>query len=98
MLFIREQNELKEKLLLEDVDDWSKFRITADVTEQFPKKPYLKYVGGVDLSFIKGDNINACAAFVILKLPELKVSYKCILIIVIAYQNVKSIYFMLILG
>ena len=32
--------------------------------------------GGVDISFVKGDSINACAAFVILKFPELVVVYE----------------------
>ena len=35
----------------------------------------LKYVGGVDISFIKGDDTNACAALVILSFPQLQVVY-----------------------
>ena len=33
----------------------------------------LQYVGGVDLSFVKGDDVNACAALVVVKLPDLEV-------------------------
>ena len=31
------------------------------------------YIGGVDMSFIKGDNVNACAAFVVVSFPQLEV-------------------------
>ena len=58
-----EQNKLKEKLVTDD-DNW----ITNN--EQ------LKYIGGVDISFIKGDPINACAAYVILSYPDLKKVYE----------------------
>ena len=34
----------------------------------------LQYVGGVDLSFVKGDSVKACAALVVVKLPELEVT------------------------
>eukprot|EP01029_Cantina_marsupialis_P015632 TRINITY_DN3433_c0_g1_i1.p1 TRINITY_DN3433_c0_g1~~TRINITY_DN3433_c0_g1_i1.p1 ORF type:complete len:252 (+),score=81.35 TRINITY_DN3433_c0_g1_i1:117-872(+) len=36
----------------------------------------IRYVGGVDISFIKGDPVNACACFVVLTYPELKVVTK----------------------
>lgn len=31
------------------------------------------YVGGLDISFVKGDSVNACAALVVVHLPNLKV-------------------------
>ena len=34
----------------------------------------LQFIGGVDLSFVKDDNVNACAALVIVEYPSLKVS------------------------
>lgn len=37
------------------------------------------YVAGVDISFVKGDAVNACAALVILSFPDLEVSYAAIL-------------------
>jgi hypothetical protein len=43
------------------------------------KKMY--YVAGVDISFVKGDDVNACAAVVVLSFPDLKVGNcfpKCI--------------------
>jgi len=30
------------------------------------------YIAGVDISFIKGDDVNACAALVILSFPQLQ--------------------------
>ena len=34
----------------------------------------LTYIAGVDISFVKNDNINACAACVVVKLPDFDVS------------------------
>lgn len=31
------------------------------------------YVAGVDVSFVKGDDVNACAALVVLSFPQLEV-------------------------
>jgi len=36
----------------------------------------LTYVAGVDISFVKNDAVNACAAFIVVKLPDFTV---CIL-------------------
>lgn len=33
----------------------------------------LTYVGGLDISFVKGDDVNACAALVVIHFPSLKV-------------------------
>ena len=67
---IREQCELKEKLIKEDVVDW--FNKDSDDNE----KVQLHHIGGVDISFVKGDDKHACAALVILSYPELEVLYK----------------------
>ena len=32
------------------------------------------YIAGVDISFVKGDNVNACAALVVLNFPKLQVN------------------------
>lgn len=48
-----------------------------DDTEEWQRSPDfsgLERVGGVDLSFIKGDNVNACAQLVVLSYPDMKVS------------------------
>ncbi|XP_012410340.1 endonuclease V [Trichechus manatus latirostris] len=36
----------------------------------------LQRVGGVDVSFVKGDSVNACASLVVLSYPELEVVYE----------------------
>ena len=45
----------------------------SENAKDHPGRRALEYVGGVDISFVKGDNVNACAALVILKLPSLEV-------------------------
>lgn len=32
------------------------------------------YVGGMDISFVKGDDVNACAALVVCSFPDLEVN------------------------
>jgi len=34
----------------------------------------LQRVGGVDVSFVKGDSVSACASLVVLSYPELEVT------------------------
>ncbi|XP_033107975.1 endonuclease V-like [Anneissia japonica] len=60
-----EQKELKTKLVCEDVEPWQQKSDFSGLT----------YVGGVDLSFVKGDDINACACLVVCSYPDLKVVY-----------------------
>ena len=72
-LYYREQKSLKRQMMLDDVEDWAKFHITPENAKDHPGRRALEYVGGVDISFVKGDNVNACAALVILKLPSLEV-------------------------
>ncbi|GAA6110384.1 endonuclease V isoform X1 [Tachysurus ichikawai] len=69
----REQECMKQRLVLEDTEAWQKeldFR-------------GLERVGGVDLSFIKGEEHKACAQLVILNYPELQVLIIIIIIIII---------------
>ena len=72
--FHREQLELVQQVRIEDVEDWAKYRVTSENSDKHPDVKPLRYIGGVDISFIKGDNVNACAAFVVLNYPELEVS------------------------
>uniref|UniRef100_A0A9J8APE5 Endonuclease V n=1 Tax=Cyprinus carpio carpio TaxID=630221 RepID=A0A9J8APE5_CYPCA len=62
----REQARLRESVKEEDTEDW----------QRSPDFSGLKRVGGVDLSFIKGDDINACAHLVVLTYPHMKVLYE----------------------
>ena len=64
---------MKKQLVLEDIDDWAKYRITPENAAHFRGRP-LEFIGGVDISFVKGDNVNACAALVVINYPELEVN------------------------
>ena len=61
----REQIELKKKLVTEDCVSWG---LSGD--EPFAK---LRLIGGVDISFPKGDADHACACLVVLNFPDLEV-------------------------
>lgn len=62
-----EQVTLKQQLMTtDDHPDWS-----LD-----PGENQIKLIGGVDISFIKGNETDACAALVVLEYPSLKVVYK----------------------
>ncbi|KAB5584655.1 hypothetical protein PHYPO_G00110000 [Pangasianodon hypophthalmus] len=60
-----EQECMKQRLVLEDTEAWQKE----------PDFSGLERVAGVDLSFIKGDERNACAQLVILSYPDLQVVF-----------------------
>lgn len=60
-----EQACLRQKVVEEDSEDWMRS----------PDFSGLQRVGGVDLSFNKGDDINACAQLVVLSYPELQVNF-----------------------
>ncbi len=59
-----EQENLKKQLICDDSQNW------------LSKGETLDYIAGVDISFIKDDPVNACAAYVILSYPDLKVVYE----------------------
>uniref|UniRef100_A0A8D2NSE6 Endonuclease V n=1 Tax=Zosterops lateralis melanops TaxID=1220523 RepID=A0A8D2NSE6_ZOSLA len=59
----REQARLKGRVLEEDTEEWQKD----------PHFSGLERVGGVDLSYIKGDESRACASLVVLSYPALQV-------------------------
>ena len=46
----------------------------TEAWQRCPRFSTLERVGGVDLSFIKGDEVNACAQLVVLSYPDLEVS------------------------
>lgn len=47
------------------------------------------YVGGMDISFVKGDDVNACAALVVFSFPDLEVKLSIYLIYI--YSNIVPI-------
>ncbi|XP_051562653.1 endonuclease V-like isoform X6 [Myxocyprinus asiaticus] len=62
----REQVRLRDRVKEEDTEDW----------QRSPDFSGLERVGGVDLSFIKGDNVNACAHLVVLTYPHMQQVYE----------------------
>ncbi len=59
-----EQVRLRQQVVEEDTEDW----------QRSPDFSGLERVGGMDLSFIKGDDLHACAQLVVLNYPNLEVS------------------------
>ncbi|NWI54178.1 ENDOV Endonuclease, partial [Calyptomena viridis] len=62
----REQARLKARVVQEDTEEWQKD----------PGFAGLRRVGGVDLSYSKGDESSACASLVVLSYPGLEVLYE----------------------
>ncbi|NXG52182.1 ENDOV Endonuclease, partial [Psilopogon haemacephalus] len=61
-----EQAQLKASVVEEDTEEWQRDSSFAG----------LERVGGVDLSYVKGDDTNACASLVVLSYPALEVLYE----------------------
>ena len=66
----REQLQLKRKLITSSCVEWLGNLNKPDRFNQ------LRLVGGVDVSFQKGDDNHACACLVVLSFPDLKVQLK----------------------
>ncbi|XP_070339892.1 endonuclease V isoform X7 [Equus asinus] len=62
-LWKREQARLKARVVDRDTEAW----------QRDPAFSGLQRVGGVDVSFVKGDSVSACASLVVLSYPELEV-------------------------
>ncbi|TEA30692.1 hypothetical protein DBR06_SOUSAS4110146, partial [Sousa chinensis] len=63
---LREQALLKTLVVDRDTEAW----------QRDPAFSGLQRVGGVDVSFVKGDSVSACASLVVLSYPELEVMYE----------------------
>ncbi|KAF7236901.1 Endonuclease V [Varanus komodoensis] len=59
---LSDQAQLKADLIEEDTEEW----------QSNPSFAGLERVGGVDLSYVKGDDTSACASLVVLSYPDLK--------------------------
>lgn len=68
-MFLRAQGLLKKKLIKEDEFTW---KIIAEAKGE---GDVLKYIGGVDISFLKEDSSVACGTLVVLDLQTLQVVY-----------------------
>lgn len=66
LLWEREQAQLKTRVVPQDTEAW----------QRDPSFSGLQRVGGVDVSFVKGDCARACASLVVLSYPELQVVYE----------------------
>ena len=68
LIICREQIALKKKLKLEDSKE------VKQMLRSLERKDGKRfYVAGVDISFIKGNNVDACAALMVISLPDLQV-------------------------
>ncbi|XP_032946233.1 endonuclease V isoform X5 [Rhinolophus ferrumequinum] len=65
-LWKREQALLRARVVTRDTEAW----------QRDPGFSGLRRVGGVDVSFVKGDSVSACASLVVLSYPELEVVYE----------------------
>lgn len=70
-----EQKELRSRYIGHDDFDfhWSESEEKGD--NQSEGRPPLKYIGGVDISFVDGNPEDACASLVVLEYPSLKEVY-----------------------
>ncbi|XP_021744290.1 endonuclease V-like [Chenopodium quinoa] len=77
--WIEVQDELKKKLIKEDGFSWeipsSSSSVELEMGDGGERKEELKYVGGVDISFLKEDPSVACGTLVVLELDSLNVVY-----------------------
>ena len=84
-----ERERLKGRLITVNTERWQNRLIgssdgtsdnglteTTDPEEDGSSDGRLRYVAGVDLSFVIGDEVNACAGYVILELPSLEAVYQ----------------------
>ncbi|XP_045839994.1 endonuclease V isoform X3 [Meles meles] len=65
-LWKREQARLQALVVDRDTEAWQRDAAFSG----------LRRVGGVDVSFVKGDSVRACASLVVLSYPELEVVYE----------------------
>jgi len=68
----QEQLELKKQIILKNDFD---FKIPNRTDHKLDAKE-LKYIGGMDISFVKDSNVDACANLVVLSYPELEIVYE----------------------
>ncbi|GAB6032637.1 hypothetical protein CHUAL_011516 [Chamberlinius hualienensis] len=73
--FILQQLEWKHHVVCEDIKNWQKFRSIASNNEN-TIDDVVKYVAGLDISYLKCDPDTGCVALVVCRLPGLEVVYK----------------------
>jgi deoxyinosine 3'endonuclease (endonuclease V) len=70
----REQLRLKKQMQTSDCTVVRHIMKKLDKDDFGSGRPY--YIGGVDISFVKGNNVDACAAFIVISFPDLKVCFQ----------------------
>lgn len=77
--WIQEQERLSQRLVESDMFKWAwgpaSLKHMIDSNEGVLSKP-LRYIGGVDISFVKESATEACASLVVLEFPSLNVVYE----------------------
>ncbi|XP_052249247.1 endonuclease V-like isoform X2 [Dreissena polymorpha] len=72
----REQTLLKEQMVLKDTEEIKCMLQVGQLQEDTCMSSNMQYyIAGVDISFVKGDDVTACAALVVLTFPKLEVVY-----------------------
>ncbi|KDP38208.1 hypothetical protein JCGZ_04851 [Jatropha curcas] len=78
--WLQTQYSLKRELIQEDDFDWklptSASRTNATLDKNGGDQVLLKYVGGVDVSFLKEDPSVACGSLIVLDLQSFRVVYQ----------------------
>ena len=77
----KEQILRRSELITEDINEYFYLKQEGDEEKEIiiggkGEKKKLEYVGGVDISFIKDNDVDACASFVVLSFPDLKLVYE----------------------
>ncbi|KAK3841888.1 MAG: putative endonuclease FLJ39025-like protein [Linnemannia gamsii] len=72
----KQQLILKANLILHDDHPGWSLKLKSDNTHRLESSEGLRYVGGVDLSFIVGNNEDAIASLIVLSYPDFKVVYE----------------------
>jgi len=84
---------LKKHCHQEDTEAWQLNRVGHDpvrtcvdagcTMSEDRRTECVRYIGGTDISFIKGDDVRACASLVIVELPDCRVIINLIISIII---------------
>lgn len=74
----RQQEDLRAQLVLCDTMPWQERRCLCNCpgTECELSGSHLRFCGGVDISFVKGDDVNACASLIVVDVKDHSVIYE----------------------
>lgn len=72
----REQSEMRQKLILSDTEPWQQARRVYRQGEEFNRQEHLRYIAGMDISFVKDDKLACSGLFVFDVSDEFKMVYQ----------------------